>query len=154
MNESSARMLTELQSAAKQLLDWKGVNLASVPNIHIAIMSEPFLSYVLEGKKTVESRFSLNRIAPYGKAHTDDIVFMKSGPIVGYFIVSWVKMFDLSEYPISEIAREYGTAICADEAFWKRKSDKRYVTLMGIKDVQALTPAKITKLDQRAWVSL
>ncbi len=154
MTESSARILAELQSAIQNHKDWTKLDLAKAPNIHVAIMSEPFLTYVFSGKKTVESRFSLNKIAPYGKVKPGDIVFMKAGPIIGCFTVSWVKIFNLQEHPISEIAQEHGTAICGDEAFWKRKSTKRYATLMGIEDVQELTPAKVTKFDRRAWLTL
>lgn len=154
MTESSARIFAELQTAAQTYPDWARLGLAKVPNIHIAIMSEPFLSYVFDGKKTIESRFSLNKITPYGKAKPGDMVFMKAGQIVGCFTISWVKTYDLQAYPIAEIAKEYGTQICGDDAFWKRKSTKRYATLMGITNVQELTPVKITKLDRRAWLTL
>jgi len=154
MTESSARIITELQAAMQTDPGWNAVNLPQAPNIHIAIMSEPFLSYVFDGSKSVESRFSLNKIAPYGKAEPGDMVFMKAGPIVGCFTISWVKTFDLSEYPVVEIANEYGTRICGDDAFWKRKSTKRYATLMGIQNIRRLTPVKITKLDRRAWITL
>ena len=154
MTESSAHMLAEIQAAAEKHGDWAQLDLSQAPNIHIAIMSEPFLSFVLAGKKTVESRFSLKKIAPYSKAQPGDIVFMKAGPIVACFTVAWVKTFDMDEYPIAQIAKEYGEQICGDTAFWKRKSAKRFATLMGIQDVRNLTPTKITKLDQRAWATL
>ncbi len=32
---------------------------------HLAVMHEPYLSYVLEGRKTIESRFSRHRVAPF-----------------------------------------------------------------------------------------
>ncbi|RBP05022.1 hypothetical protein DFR50_1376 [Roseiarcus fermentans] len=35
--------------------------------IHLAIFAEPFLSMVLSGEKTIESRFRRNRCAPYGE---------------------------------------------------------------------------------------
>lgn len=38
--------------------------------IHLAIFAEPFLSMVLSGEKTVESRFSRNRCAPTAKSVT------------------------------------------------------------------------------------
>lgn len=116
-------------------------------------MSEPFLTYIFDGKKTVESRFSLHKIAPYGKIQPDDVVFMKAGAIVGCFTVAWVKYFDLSEYPIEKIKREYGDAICGNVSFWKIKSEKRYATLIGISKVERLTPVTIEKRDRRAWVS-
>ena len=46
--------------------------------IHLAIFVEPYLTYVLDGKKTVESRFSINRSPPYKKVKSGDIVFVKT----------------------------------------------------------------------------
>lgn len=128
--------------------------LAGSNRIHLAVMNEPFLKYVFEGKKTIESRFSLHKIAPYQKVQPGDAVFMKAGPVVGRFTVAWVKYFDLSEYPIEKLRQEYDDAICGDADFWKAKSTKRYVTLMGIQDVNRLPPMQIEKRDRRAWVSL
>lgn len=122
--------------------------------MHLAVMNEPFLTYVFEGKKTIESRFSLHKIAPYQKVQPGDVVFMKAGFVVGCFTVSWVKYFDLSEYPIDKIRQEYGDAICGDAEFWKAKSTKRYATLIGISNMKRLTPRKIEKHDRRSWVSL
>ena len=55
------------------------------PAIHLAILIEPYLSFILNGKKTIESRFSINRIAPFDKIQTGDIVLLKraGGPLVG-----------------------------------------------------------------------
>src|SRR5215210_2794220 len=53
--------------------------------IHLAVFVEPFLDYVLDGSKTVESRFSVNRCAPFGKVSPGDMVLLKraGGPVVG-----------------------------------------------------------------------
>ena len=34
--------------------------------VHLAVMVEPYLSRVLDGSKTMESRFSRKKIAPWG----------------------------------------------------------------------------------------
>ncbi len=117
-------------------------------------MNEPYLQYLLEGKKTVESRFSLHRIAPYKKVGIGDVVFLKSGSIIGYFIVDWVKYVDLTRRPIITIKRQYNDAICGNDEFWKEKSAKKYVSLLGVSGVQSVTPFRIDKHDRRAWISL
>lgn len=33
--------------------------------IHMALMVEPYLSYILSGEKTIESRFSMKKISPW-----------------------------------------------------------------------------------------
>jgi ASC-1-like (ASCH) protein len=56
-------------------------------SLHLAILNEPYLEYILQGKKTIESRFSLTRVPPYKQVSKGDIVFLKQygDPIVGLF---------------------------------------------------------------------
>lgn len=149
-----ADIFAELKTAQAHAADWNLLDLDTPQNIHIAVMSEPFLAYVFEGKKTIESRFSLNKIAPYQKVHRGDLVFMKAGPIVGCFTITWTENYDLTQFSIEEIQRQYGEAICGSDDFWKLKSEKRYATLMSITNVKRLAPTRIEKRDRRAWVAL
>lgn len=66
--------------------------------IHLAIMIEPFLGYILNGKKTIESRFSKNLIAPHRRIVPGDLVLLKAGPIVASFCASSVEFVELT-YP-------------------------------------------------------
>ena len=47
-------------------------------NLHLGIFTEPYLTYMLNGEKTIESRFSKNKIAPYNKIDKSDIVIVKN----------------------------------------------------------------------------
>src|SRR5438105_96656 len=53
--------------------------------IHLAVFIEPFLQYILDGKKTIETRFSSVRCAPYERVRSGDIILLKrtGGPVVG-----------------------------------------------------------------------
>ncbi len=144
------RIFTELTAAAKKYEDWDKLK---IERIHIAVMAEPFLSLVLNGKKTVESRFSLHRVAPYRRVQTGDLVLMKAGPIVGCFTVKWAQYFDLTVDSVESIRKTYGDEICSDEPFWQQAATKRYVSLLGVTDVRRLTPVTISKTDRRGWVS-
>jgi hypothetical protein len=117
-------------------------------------MSEPFLSAVFDGQKTVESRFSVHRVAPYQRIEPKDIVLMKNGPLVGCFEVAWVQFFELEYHPIGRIITEHGTAIGADQTFWDHKASARYATVLGIARVKQLTPLSVSKTDRRTWLSL
>jgi ASC-1-like (ASCH) protein len=143
-----------IQFAATHQDDWSSVYSLLGQNVHIAIMSEPYLSHLLSGQKTIESRFTLNKITPYKNVNVGDVVLLKHGPIVGYFIVKWVKTFDLTEYPIEEIAKKYSEALCVDDEFWRANRHKKYATLLGVSDVHKLTPLRIEKHDRRAWLTL
>src|SRR3954453_18143184 len=65
--------------------------------VHLAVFVEPFLSFLLEGRKTIESRFSVNRCPPYRSVQTGDLVFIKQsgGAIVAVAEVSNVWFYEL-----------------------------------------------------------
>jgi ASC-1-like (ASCH) protein len=49
------------------------------------VFIEPYLQFILDGQKTVESRFSANRSAPYQQVGKGDVVLLKrtGGPVMG-----------------------------------------------------------------------
>src|SRR5271166_6249805 len=53
--------------------------------VHLAVFVEPYLSFLLHGQKTVESRFSINKHAAYEQVGNGDILVLKksSGPVCG-----------------------------------------------------------------------
>lgn len=153
MNETSARIQAELHGAAQTCPAW-ALALAGRSDVHIAVMAEPFLSYIFTGRKTVESRFSIHRIAPYNRIKPGDIVLLKAGDIIGCFTADWVEFYSLAEQPLEDIAARYGDAIGGDDDFWIQKSSKQYATLIGIRGVRHLPPLHITKTDRRAWLTL
>lgn len=125
--------------------------------LHLGIFVEPYLSYVLEGRKTVESRFSARRFAPYNVVSKNDIVLIKEsgGPIVGLCIVGEVWSYKLDEASWQQIRRDFTTALCAqDPNFWATRQSASYATLMRIQLVKSVTPIQYTKHDRRGWVVL
>src|SRR6185312_3815603 len=60
--------------------------------VHLAVFSEAILNELVAGNKTIESRFSTNRICPFGKVHTGDIVLVKKsgGPVIGVFVTGTI----------------------------------------------------------------
>src|SRR5713226_860390 len=65
--------------------------------VHLAVLVEPYLQYILDGKKTVESRFSSRRSTPYRRVRRGDIILLKraAGPVVGLCQVSEVWFYRL-----------------------------------------------------------
>lgn len=123
---------------------------------HLGIFTEPYLSLMLEGKKTIESRFSQNKIAPYKRIDKDDIVFIKksSGPILGYLTIKEVLFFDLREISIDSIRLKYEDYLCVDEGFWQEKKKSNYVTLILIDEIKRVKPFKINKKGMQTWIVL
>lgn len=124
--------------------------------IHLAIFSEPFLSMVLSGEKTIESRFSRNRCAPYGEIGDGDIILVKevAGPICGVALARRTWCYDLTTEPMDRIRNRFGAGICADDAFWTARADALYATLIELDVPASIAPVSCDKRDRRGWVSL
>jgi hypothetical protein len=136
---------------------WRGV-MDDAPNIHLAFFREPYLQWILDGKKTIESRFSMNRVLPWGKVENGDVVLLKrsGGPIVGLFVVERGERWSVLSDGGWNILRAYSDEIGADEAFWEERKHKRYAILLWICQVRRLIPIDIDKVsgDRRAWIVL
>jgi hypothetical protein len=125
--------------------------------IHLAVFVEPFLEYVLNGTKTVESRFSANRVAPYASVKQGDIVLLKAsgGPVVGLCRAADVWSYRLQTTSWSEIRNRFAHAMCAeDPEFWETRSSAGYATLIRIVDVLKTPAIPVAKSDRRGWVVL
>ena len=46
-------------------LSAEGIDWQNAGAIHLAVVNEPHFRFILQGKKTIESRFSMHRAAPY-----------------------------------------------------------------------------------------
>ena len=125
--------------------------------IHVAIMREPYLSYVLDGSKTIESRFTRNKCAPYQAIKAGDTIYFKKsgGKIVANATVSSVKFYILSPGTIDRIFAEFGQQLRITMDFVDQKRDSKYCTLAWITGVKKINPPlPFEKKDQRAWIIL
>jgi hypothetical protein len=155
-------ILQQLNNSSVGLSGWQVLEAATnspstpSPGIHLAVLIEPFLGYILQGRKTVESRFSKHCIAPYQRIEKGDLVLLKAaaGPVVGYFTAAWIQCSELDEGSLADVQTRYAQAICADEEFWRSRAGKRYVTLVGVEEPRALPPIKVAKSDRRGWIVL
>ena len=136
----------------------KELSVTEGAQVHLGVFIEPYLQLIIEGKKTLESRFSINRSAPYCKVNQGDILLLKrsGGPIVGVcrIIHSWSYTLDVQQWAM--LKTQHAKALCIDDpAFWERKQKSKYATLMQIRHVQALDPSILfKKSDRRGWIVL
>lgn len=133
-------------------------NLARVMK-HLAIFAGDAADLILQGKKTVESRFSQFKIAPFGMISVGDLVYIKpSGKdMIGQFRVKKVISYDnLDLSDLSNLRREYGRQLAVGKDYWRKKQSSRYGTLIFIGEVDPFitAPIKINKKDLRGWVVL
>lgn len=126
-------------------------------NIHLAIIDQPFLDFIISRKKKIETRFSTANREPFEKVYSGDIVFFKepSKPIIGYFTVKNVSYYINDNNNLLEIINKYSNDICsfADPEFWEKRKYKKYITLIWIDDIKLIEPFEINKKDRRGWVS-
>ena len=124
--------------------------------VHVAIFVEPFLSTVLSGQKTIDSRFSRNRCSPYGEVGQGDIILIKevAGPICGIALVRRTWCYNLMVEPIERIKERFGAGICASDAFWASQEDALYATLIELDTTVRIASVHYDKRDRRGWVSL
>lgn len=151
------RDTVKLGSYWKDHLDTVDVSQYISFGIHLAVFVEPYLRFILDGKKTVESRFSVNRIAPYEKVRKGDIIILKrsSGPVVGLCEVSDVWFYRLDPKSWNDIKKEFTQSLCAqDPEFWSTRKHASYATLMKVRHVEEIGPIRWTKKDRRGWIVL
>lgn len=128
------------------------------PNgLHLAVLVEPYLQYILDGKKTVESRFGIRRTTPYGKVFKGDVILLKrsGGPVMGLCQVSEVWSYKLDPDSWQFLRKEFTQSLCAqDPKFWEQRRSASYATLLRISSVLSIEPLPFPKQDRRGWVVL
>lgn len=124
---------------------------------HLAVVRQPFYDMILKGEKTIESRWSLNRCAPYKKIAKGDTIFFKlpGRPISMRAKVTDVKFFVLTPALADKVAKDYGKQIgIASFPDWEGCRNKKYLTLIWLDNVTAIDKIKIEKKGRAAWVVL
>ncbi len=126
---------------------------------HLAIFKNQGGELILSGQKTVESRFSQAKIAPYGAVSSGDLVYIKpSGrDVIGQFRVKKAIFFEgLTPLDVKEIRARYGQDIAMDDNYWQGKENSRVASLIFIGESSRFltAPVKIPKKDLRGWVVL
>ncbi|MHC4124030.1 MAG: ASCH domain-containing protein [Planctomycetota bacterium] len=124
---------------------------------HLVILKRPYLDLIVEGKKTIESRFTKTKREPFGQISIGDKLFLKesSGCVCATAVVSAVESSEnLTLAEILSIKQKYNSRICGGDEYWESKMDCKYGVLVWLKDVEKMRSVRINKKDWRAWVVL
>ena len=132
---------------------------------HLAILSPGWIELILDSHKTIESRFTKVRCAPFGKIHTGDLVYMKEsgGPVKGQFTVAKVETFEnLTDEQICDLFyKEYRDQIFSTSlsASMHRPPEKwlsaKHATLIHVENVIAYgSPFPYQQKGRSAWLLL
>ena len=124
--------------------------------LHLAVFIEPFLSDVLSGRKSLESRFSRFRIPPFGGICSGDVMLIKqaSGPICGVALAQRTWCFDLSALPIETLRERFAIGIRASDRFWDDNRNAMFATIIQLAEPIEFAPLSCRKRDRRGWVTL
>ena len=124
--------------------------------VHLGVFVEPFLEAILDGRKTVESRFAAHKCAPYARVRAGDVILLKrsGGPVVGIAVAGEARYYELDAGKLDDIRERYASQIYAeDDQFWEARAEKRFATLIDLDEVAKIDTIEIEKRDRRGWVT-
>lgn len=121
---------------------------------HLAIMKKDwgFIQKILDGEKTIESRWYKTKRTPWGRIEKDDTVYFKNSgePVTIKAIVSSVIEFEkLTLKKVKGILDKYWRELGISKEklpdFYKRFKNKKYCILIFLKNPKKVTPFNINK---------
>lgn len=133
---------------------------------HVAIMKKSWelIPKILDGRKKIESRWSINRCAPWGRVATGDVVYFKNSgePVTAKAEVSKVISFEnLTFKKIKEILTNFGNdggiAVSDLENTINWAKNKRYCSLIYLENPSPVKPFNINKKgfgSACAWITV
>lgn len=134
---------------------------------HIAILNKSWhlTEKLLDGRKTIESRWYKVRTTPWNRIHKGERVYFKNAGenVIACAQVSKVLQFeDLNEAKIREILTEFGKDICLNAplshaALPDFYLGRRYCILVFLEKVTLVTPFSIDKKgfgNAAAWITI
>lgn len=133
---------------------------------HLAIMNPAWglTTKILNGQKTIESRWYRSRRAPWNHITTGDVVYFKDSgqPVTVKARVKAVRQFsDLQPSTVRRLLAQYGAqdGITSTQRpfYYRIFKNKRYCILVFLADVRPTKPFRITKRGyglQTAWITV
>ena len=124
--------------------------------VHLAVFVEPFLEAILDGRKTIESRFGLHRCTPFERVQRGDIILLKrsGGPVVGLALAGEATYYNLDAVVLDDLRDRFAVQLFAeDDEFWSLRSEKRFATLIEIDATVKIERMAVEKRDRRGWVT-
>lgn len=112
---------------------------------HVALVRPEYVRAIIDGVKTIESRLSMHRRAPFGCVAPGDTLFVVAtatgGPRMACVAhVSRVLSVEgLSPRGVVRLQRSYNQQIRGESAYWQSKRGAKYATLVWLNDVREVT---------------
>lgn len=110
--------------------------------IHIAILKPAYIHAILAGTKTIESRLTKTRQPPFESIAEGERLFLKAsgGPFMATAVAGGVRCIEAaSPDDVGRVYKQFGKQIGGDGAYWESKRDCRFITLVTLAEVEALS---------------
>ncbi|RMH23959.1 MAG: ASCH domain-containing protein [Planctomycetota bacterium] len=125
---------------------------------HLAIVRRPYLDLILAGEKTIESRLTKVRCAPYGRVAPGDVIFFKepSGPVRARARAGRIREeAGLTPASVERLRRSLNGRILGERGYWDEKREARYACLIWLDTVAPTHDWPATpKMNGRGWLCL
>lgn len=112
---------------------------------------------VLSGQKTIESRWGMNRAAPYQKISVGDEILLKETgkDVTATARAKRVEFFELTPEKVEQIRQKWGKEIGTDRfEDWQSTMQKKFCTLVWLEDVKVIKPLKVPRSNGAGWIVL
>lgn len=156
MNSKRNSIVTILKKRLEDNEQWRTKLSKDNFGLHLAIFREPYLTYIMEGKKKIETRFAKRPCPPFERVSDGDVILLKpvGGQVTGICEVEKAWFYHLDPEAFAIIKDRFGKLICpADGSFWTERESKNVATLILVKNVLPLSGVRIEKRDRRGWVT-
>jgi hypothetical protein len=124
---------------------------------HLCVLREPYVTFILDGRKTIESRFHKTKKLPFQKVAAGDILFLKrsGGSLRGLVLIGHTEYHGpMRDGEAEALLRKHRAALAIGESFILEKKKSRYASRLSILDRTAADHIPCTNADGRAWVVL
>jgi ASC-1-like (ASCH) protein len=107
--------------------------------IHVAVLRAEYVAPLLEGRKKVELRLSLQRRTPFGEVAAGEWVYFKQTG-GGFKVRARVERAEyiecLTPLGVTELRDRLEGAVLGGEAFWEGKREARYATILWLTAIE------------------
>ncbi len=126
--------------------------------IHVAILKPDLVQAVLDGRKTVESRLTVQPRPPLGVIEAGERLFLKvsSGPFRATAVASAVREYrDLDPAGVRGLHAEWNDRVLGPTAYWQAKAGSRFAVMVTLTRVEACEVGPAYRIEHmKAWYAL